>query len=426
MSDTPVYRFGDVAEVDRMIQAYYRAAAKSFDHLGDRITEAEAEVATRRAHERGYRMPDGWRDWSVTEWFEKSGRGHLLDFLASVQVTAPAPPAPANTDPLRVLDGLAFLQHAKEAPPALWGTDEEVLWSSGEALLIVAKANVGKTTLAHNLLGPLTNEDGGEVMGVPVRPVERPVLYIAADRPIQAARSLERFALGHEDGFKNRLKVWRGPLPFDVKKDPGNLAQLIADNGCGAGIIDSLGNITTDLTSDEGGLAINRMFAEVVVNGYQLAALHHQRKATAENKKPQSLADVYGSQWITAGAGSVLYLHGEPGDVFLELMHLKSPFGEVGPFGVVLEADGTMRRDDERDPLAVLRARPDGITAAELAAMLAGKQANKNQIEKARRKLERFVKLGIAMRRADRIDGTGGPQAGVVYQPHDGSLRVAR
>ena len=41
--------------------------------------------------------------------------------------------------------------------------------------------------------------------------------------------------------------------------------------------------------------------------------------------KPKRLADVYGSRWLTAGMGSVLLLWGEPGDLVVEVRHLKQP-----------------------------------------------------------------------------------------------------
>ena len=69
-----------------------------------------------------------------------------------------------------------------------------------------------------------------------------------------------------------------------------------------------------------------------------------QPKATAQNRKPTTLADVYGSTWITSGAGSVISLWGEPGDPLVELTHLKQPADDVGPLD--LEHDHTTATHD--------------------------------------------------------------------------------
>jgi hypothetical protein len=42
--------------------------------------------------------------------------------------------------------------------------------------------------------------------------------------------------------------------------------------------------------------------------------------------------DVYGSTWLTAGTGSVILLHGEPGDPIVSMHHLKKPVAEGGPY----------------------------------------------------------------------------------------------
>ena len=67
------------------------------------------------------------------------------------------------------------------------------------------------------------------------------------------------------------------------------------------------------------------MLGALVASEIEVVVSHHQRKATGYNKKPTTLADVYGSTWLTAGAGSVVLLWGEAGDPIVELTHLGSP-----------------------------------------------------------------------------------------------------
>ena len=41
-------------------------------------------------------------------------------------------------------------------------------------------------------------------------------------------------------------------------------------------------------------------------HGINVEALAHTRKATGTNTHPNTIDDVYGSTWITAGAGSMI------------------------------------------------------------------------------------------------------------------------
>lgn len=77
--------------------------------------------------------------------------------------------------------------------PAVWGHGDEVLWPMGEPCLLCAPQGVGKTTLAQQVALARAEIAGrGELLGLPVTPDTRRVLYIAADRPRQAFRSMRR------------------------------------------------------------------------------------------------------------------------------------------------------------------------------------------------------------------------------------------
>ena len=95
--------------------------------------------------------------------------------------------------------------------------------------------------------------------------------------------------------------------------------------------VDALKDTAVKLTDDEVGSRVNAEIQEVIANDIEVVDDHHQRKASADNKKPRTLADVYGSTWSTTGHGSVLLLWGEAGDPIIELSHLKQPASEVGP-----------------------------------------------------------------------------------------------
>src|SRR5207248_1334883 len=136
----------------------------------------------------------------------------------------------------------------------------------------------------------------------------------------------------------------------------------------------------------------------------ELCVLHHQRKATGDNRKPRKLEDVYGSRWLTAGMGSVVLLWGEAGDLVVELCHLKQPAEEIGPLKVVHDhVRGASRVHEETDLEQILAAAINGLAVADGARHVFETDAKPtpNQTEKARRRLESLVARGRAERRDD-------------------------
>ncbi|MGI8520321.1 MAG: AAA family ATPase [Actinomycetota bacterium] len=301
----------------------------------------------------------------------------------------------------RAVDGASFILDAPKEVPMIWGEKENVAWAQGESLILAGPTGVGKTTLGQQLvLARIGLRDS--VLGMPVEPAAKPVLYIAADRPSQAQRSFARMVTPeHHDLLRQRLIVWRGPLPFDIGRHPEQLAPFVMDHGAGDVVFDSLKDVAMDLRTDEVGCRINHAFQSTLVEGIEVLCLHHQRKATSDNTKPKTLDDVYGSNWITAGSGSVIVLWGRAGDPVIEVSHLKQPVAEIGPLQVLHDAvAGASSVLEGPDPLALLRTSPLGVTVEYAAQVFFERSSpNKNEVEKARRKLEALVTRGYAVRR---------------------------
>ena len=294
----------------------------------------------------------------------------------------------------RAVDGASFALDAPDEVPSLWGEGQAVAWAAGEPLLLVGPQGVGKTTLGQRLALARAEVGPTDLLGMCVEPDERPVLYIAADRPRQAARSLHRMVSEDDRGkLAERLVVWPGPLPFDLALEPERLAEFAAGYGVGTVIIDSLKDVARDLSKDETGSRVNLAFQHTVAAGLELLVDHHQRKEGSDGKKPQRLDDVYGSTWITAGAGSVVLLWGEPGDPIVDLHHLKQPAEEIGPLKVLHDHERGMPSVYGGGDLYDLVAHAQGgVTASEGARHLFGStEPSPNEREKARRRLERLV-----------------------------------
>lgn len=309
--------------------------------------------------------------------------------------------------------GGQFILDAPAEPPAIWGDGDQVLWAEGEPLLITGPTGVGKTTLVANVVLARIGVGPAAVLDLAVRPARR-VLYLACDRPAQIARAFRRLVSPHDRArLDEALVVRKGPPPQDVAKHPRLLLDLARQADADCIVIDSLKDVAVKLSDDEVGAAVNQAHQHVVAAGLDLAALHHQRKPQS-GQQPKNIEDVYGSTWIVAGAGSVVLLWGESGDPVVELRHLKQPAATVGP--LVVEHDqaaGTVRlHGDTADPLTILRLAGDaGIVARAMAERLYGNpDPDRNDIRKARRRLDRLVTEGHAEKVPGRSGGDGGAE----------------
>jgi hypothetical protein len=274
------------------------------------------------------------------------------DLAATATVAAPTAPASvrltqslaelydAYLDQQRTrrgfIDGASFILDVPANPPALWGEGKRVLWTNGEGLLITGPQGVGKTTLAQQLVLHLIGVRDDDFLGLPVEQRDDVrVLYLALDRPAQVARSFRRM-VGAKDAalLEERLIVWSGPLPFNVAQTPKKLAAWAREQGANVIVVDSYKDLAPDLSKEEAGANINTAMQECLAEGIEWIGLHHNRKANSENRHPKSLADVYGSNWLTAGVGSILSVYGNAGETVVEANHIKQPAEPVGPLTI--------------------------------------------------------------------------------------------
>lgn len=299
---------------------------------------------------------------------------------------------------------------------SVWGQNHRCLWAKGEPFLIVGPDGVGKTTLAQRLALLRAGIRTGDMLGLAVQPDAHRVLYLACDRPSHAIRSFRRMVDDDDSELlAERLEIWKGPLPFDLGKNPEGLAALAKAVGAGTIFLDSLKDVAADLSKEEVGARLNTAFQTCVADGIEIAGLHHQRKAQAGAGKPRHIADVYGSRWITAGAGSIIMLWGEPGDSVVDLDHLKQPSEQFGPVQIVHDhIAGITTLVDQIDAYTlVMAATVGGTTAGEAAIRLYGNpNPDRNSVEKARRQLERLANDGrIHKRDGSKGGATGGEPA---------------
>ena len=320
-------------------------------------------------------------------------------------------PLPAATTPLTVPDsitpaiisGFDFLFRERPNTKPVWGHTDggEILWAGGEPLIIAGGIGAGKTTVLLQLLRGRLGLDTG-LLGWPIRPGERNTLYLASDRPNQIAKAMRRTTSSADD--LDRLWVIEGPPMFSIVENPGGLRDLARQADADTIMVDSLKDIAGNLSDEAVGSAINQAHQLCVADGIEVVANHHARKASGENKKPNKLDDLYGSTWITAGAGSVLFLFGQPGADEVELIHLKQPEAKIE---AASGANLTLVHDHEAgrskligqfDPLQFLYIKGDKGATAKDAAKAETKQLDPTEakVKTGRRKLDNLVNKGLA------------------------------
>lgn len=329
--------------------------------------------------------------------------GHLE---TGIEVEA-VPVAPAQAEWDRAINGDAFILDIPTGIPAVWGRGTQVLWAKGEALMIAGQQGVGKTTLAGQVVAGLLGI-GGDVLGLPVADMGCKILYLAMDRPRQIARSLRRqFGPRHREILNERLAVWEGPPPRDLAANPALLAKMAEFYGAGVVIVDSLKDAAVGLSEDAVGAQWNRARQHALAQGVQVLELHHTTKRGPAGTPVSSVADIFGSTWLTSGCGSVIMLTGEPGDPIVKFAHAKQPAEEYGPFMLNHDqAAGQMTIDVTFDLIELVRAAGvDGLTAKDAAVAITDKdKPSRADIEKARRKLDQKVTEGALVR----LDGQRG------------------
>jgi replicative DNA helicase len=318
---------------------------------------------------------------------------------------------PAGPDLSQYLvPGAEWLLQLPETPPAIWGRESQVLWAQGEALMIAGGPGLGKTTLAGQLVRARLGLQS-QVLELPVAEGGR-LLYLAMDRPQQIGRRLrQQFSPGelHAMEGTGRLVLGIGPPPRDLARFPELLPELCASAGADTLVVDSLKDAAVGLMDDQVASGYNRARQLAITAGVQVLELHHLVKRGADGKAPTSLADVYGSAWLTAGAGSVLLLAGDAGDPIVRAVHLKQPMEAWGPAEVAHDhAKGTSTIHTRVDLLELV-ALHRTVTPLSAARELYGtEKPTRADVERARRRLENLVTSGKVEKRAGRAGGADG------------------
>lgn len=279
----------------------------------------------------------------------------------------------------------------------IWGSGSQVAWAEGESVQIDGPQGLYKSTLAQNLaLARCGFSDYAAVLGMPVQAGRGRTLYLAMDRPRQIRRSLRRMVgEAWRDELDDRLVIWEGPPPGVFNDHPGLLVEMCRAAEADTVVVDSLKDAVRKISEDEAGAAWNIARQLALRAGIQVLEVNHVRKRSQGHKDKPTIDDIYGSTWLTAGAGSVFLLDGTPGEPIVKMWHVKTPMDDCGPLTITADPDTGVVSLWTSVDLLVLARRPDGLSARQAAEAIYDTDApTANQKETARRRLIRLANDG--------------------------------
>jgi hypothetical protein len=315
----------------------------------------------------------------------------------------------------RKMDGETFVWSADNHSEVLWGYEDAPLCLEGEGTLLVGGDGVGKTTVAQQLILRRVGIGGDTFLDMPVAEATGRIVYLAMDRPDQISRSLRRMVSESDRStLRERLGIWRGPIPFDVGESSHALYDWLC-NEFGSDVsdvvVDSYKDLVQGLSDEPGGMALNGAMQACIASGVQWFGLHHPRKPTADRKRDYDISDVYGCRWVTAGTGSVFFLLGEAGASAVELRHVK-PLRQTMP-SLLLQHDHaagiSARVEAARDVAEVLLSAGVGVrvTTNAVAKAMYGSDDDR-YLQRARGHLKKLVSEGYAEEFKAHSGGAGG------------------
>lgn len=247
-------------------------------------------------------------------WQKFAGRADRMTRLMEIVTIARQkyPPQSAGVDGRPLLQPLGFKTLLATTVELNWVWDG--LLQDGGYMLVTGPSGIGKTQFSLGAAGQLAL--GKDFLDRKVDPKPKRIGFFSLEMGLV---DLKYFVMQLGEGWTDEEKeILEENMQFFPLGEPlymtkpevrSDIEQLVGDLRLDGIVVDSLGSATDEEVSDE-------KFKKFFHWNDQLRArtgaftwyIHHHRKASGDNKKPNKLSDVYGSQYITSYATTVLCL----------------------------------------------------------------------------------------------------------------------
>lgn len=311
---------GTIPDVTDVIYEYalgleFKDVFTSSPREGDRSTyymrvgymAAEAGATNEELYALLRNCDDRWKKYA-----DRSDRHRrLLDIIERVRIKHPLPTGEeeVESEDIEIYDVISFGNQIIEVEWLLPG-----LLQQNGSMLLTGPSGVGKTQLALNFCYGLAT--GQPVLDYAPESPKR-VLFISAEMPapdlkVFTDQITKMYGEEYHELLRSNMLILPLGESFYLNQTAyqDRLRRMVDALDLDGVVFDSLGSATSKSLSDEEQTKALFDFTERFRNdmGVFTWFIHHQRKATENNKEPSQLEDVYGSMYITARSTSVLSL----------------------------------------------------------------------------------------------------------------------
>ena len=298
-----IYEFPLGTEFKDVFTANYEEGERSTAYMQVGYLAAEAGVS----NEELYALLRNF-DERIGKYADREDRHRrLLDIIERVRLKVPIQSQLGQARPsFEIFDIISFGNQDLTVEWLLPG-----ILQQGGNMLLSGPPGAGKTQLALNFAYGLAS--GTDVLGYKPNEPTR-ILFISAEMGPTDLKCFTDLITPRYKEYKDLLQEnlfvlpMGEPIYLNTPVEQNRLRSLVEALNIRGIIFDSLGSATNKALTDEEGtkslLDFNDRFRNEM--GVFTWFIHHNRKATENNKEPSGLADIYGSQYITARATTVL------------------------------------------------------------------------------------------------------------------------